>query len=154
MTDEPMELDDQDVQVSEQQADETKVIARQGDQSRPYCRTHFVLMRASTSGDVTRYKCPVPGCKAVEKKARPRSVIPNVPMECPHCAGKAESEKKKNAKPVYLEVDYDKSTASQLQMVCPTSGCGFSIKVARPDLATRAPRLRSRENAESDISAR
>lgn len=112
--------------------------SRQGDQHRPYCRTHNVLMTAYNSRDgVTRYRCPVPGCQATEKRAQPTSNILREPMFCPHCLARAIEAGTERQDQVYLEADYARSTFAILLMKCPTVGCHFSVKIPRPDIAAR-----------------
>lgn len=119
--------------------------ARQGDQHRPYCMKHHVLMSAYGSRDgVTRYSCPVPGCEATEKRPQPTSNIPREPHVCPHCAARAIEDKKPDAPPVYLESDWSRSTYAMIAMVCPTPGCRFSVRLPRPDISARERRMRSR----------
>ena len=117
-------------------------IHRQGDQVRPYCRRHNVLMRSvGTGGGVTRYKCPVPDCNEAEKRAQPRSVIPREPLECPKCRQR-RIEADQPVNPVYCEVDASRSTSGQLCMACPEMGCDFHTLIPRPDIAVRARRMR------------
>jgi hypothetical protein len=123
--------------------------ARQGDQHRPYCMRHNVLMSAYSSRDgVTRYRCPVPGCDATEKRAQPTSNIPREPHVCPHCAARAkeaaEDTDEAVAPPVYLESDWSRSTYAMIAMVCPTPGCRFSVRLPRPDISARSRRMRGR----------
>lgn len=121
---------------------------RQGDQHRPYCRRHNVLMIAyNSSGGATRYKCPVPGCDATEKRAQPTSNIPREPQMCPHCQARAAEEKTKAQTPVYLEADYARSTYAMLHMACPTPECRFFVKLPRPDIAARSRVQRARGEA-------
>lgn len=115
---------------------------RQGDQIRPYCRRHNVLMRAvGTGGGITRYKCPVPDCNEAEKRAQPRSVIPREPLECPKCRQRKLADDQP-ANPVYCEVDSHRSTSGQLCMACPEMDCDFHALIPRPDIAVRARRIR------------
>jgi hypothetical protein len=144
----PMALDggggDEKQNVGEaEQPKAVESVARQGDQYRPYCRVHNCLMGATNSnGKVTRYQCPVPGCKEAEKRTRPNTVVPNQPLECPQCRQRAIEEAaqkggkgKKEPKPVYCEVDRSRSRGGMLRMVCPTDGCSFAVDVPRPDIA-------------------
>ena len=118
--------------------------ARQGDQHRPYCLLHNVLMTAYSSRDgVTRYRCPVPDCTATEKRAQPTSNVPREPMQCPHCAARAREAGRDDAPPVHLQVDYARSTYAMLLMVCPQPECRFAVRVARPDIVARS-RLQAR----------
>lgn len=118
--------------------------ARQGDQHRPYCMRHVVLMSAYSSRDgVTRYRCPVPGCEATEKRAQPTSHIPREPHVCPHCAARSRDAGEKDPKPVYLESDWSHSTYAMLAMACPTAGCRFTLRMPRPDIAARSRKQRA-----------
>lgn len=122
-----------------QAATQEAAAPRQGDQHRPYCRRHNVLMIAyNSSGGATRYKCPVPGCDATEKRAQPTSNIPREPMVCPHCRGRAIEEGQKDPTPVYLEAEYGRSTFAILLMRCPTPDCHYAVKIPRPDIAARS----------------
>ena len=146
-----MSLDDGDEQqqpttppTTNQASSQEPAAPRQGDQHRPYCRTHNVLMTAYNSRDgVTRYRCPVPGCQATEKRPQPTSSIPREPMRCPHCAARAKEDGQEDGTPVYLEADYAHSTFAMLAMVCPTPGCRFRMRVSRPDIAARSRVQRS-----------
>jgi hypothetical protein len=131
------------------QPDQEPAAARQGDQHRPYCRVHNVLMRAAkTNGGVTSYACPVPNCKATEKRAQPTSNIPREPQACPNCKGRAEEARRQaeeegkprpaTAPPVYLEANYALSTYAMLVMACPVDECHFQVKIPRPDIAARS----------------
>lgn len=124
--------------ITNQEAPPDPAASRQGDQHRPYCRTHNVLMRAAkTTSGITSYACPVPNCKATEKRAQPTSNVPREPMHCPHCAERAREAGQEEAPPVYLEADYLRSTFAMLAMVCPAPECHFSVRVPRPDIAAR-----------------
>lgn len=118
----------------------------QGSQDRPYCRKHNVLMKAATTGaTVTRYKCPVPGCKEREKRARSRASVPSEPMVCPHCRQRAVASNDKKAKPVFCEVDFSHSRSGTIRMVCPVESCTFYVIIPRPDIAALSRRMRDRE---------
>lgn len=98
-------------------------VARQGDETRPFCGKHNCLMRAtSTKASVTHYGCPVPGCSSKEKRARKTQHIPAEPKACPD----VRCEKKAS----FLEVVPERSTPALLCMACPE--CGFSLKEPRP----------------------
>ena len=128
-----------------------KAASRQGDQHRPYCLLHNVLMVAyNSSGGATRYKCPVPECDATEKRAQPTSMIPRDPLFCPHCMARAIEAGQDKPQPVYLEADYARSTFAILLMKCPTAGCHFSIKIPRPDITARSRVQRSRTESISE----
>lgn len=155
MAKEPMKLDaDQELdQVATKRKQPVEELApappsvaestRQGDQVRPYCRRHNVLMRAvGTGGGITRYKCPVPDCNEAEKRAQPRSVIPREPLECPKCRQRKFADDQP-VNPVYCEVDSHRSTSGQLCMACPEMDCDFHALIPRPDIAVRARRMRA-----------
>jgi len=150
MAEKPLELDADVQQDNAQEANEPEDRKpRQGDQYRPYCRVHMCLMvsRSSSKG-VTRYNCPVPGCKQGEKRAWPTSMIPREPQECPLCRQRLSGENgRKKADPVYCVVDYQRSSFAMLELVCPTPGCHFHVRVPRPDVAARARRMRPRDDA-------
>ena len=130
------------VEVNEPAPPSVAESTRQGDQVRPYCRRHNVLMRAvGTGGGITRYKCPVPDCNEAEKRAQPRSVIPREPLECPKCRQRKFADDQP-VNPVYCEVDSHRSTSGQLCMACPEMDCDFHALIPRPDIAVRARRMR------------
>lgn len=107
----------------------------QGDEGRPYCERHNVLMVASGSRPaVTLYRCPVEGCDARAKRVRPQFKIPAQPQMCPQriCADA----------PAALEVVARLSTLAQLHMACPR--CGFSLKVPRPQFGPQLASQRRR----------
>lgn len=138
-----MNLDDDTVDISPSTTTQPEPLdhaaSRQGDQHRPYCRTHNVLMRAAkTASGITSYACPVPNCKATEKRAQPNSNIPREASWCPHCMAKAIAEEVAVPQPVYLEADYPRSTYAMLTMACPTRDCRFEMKIPRPDIAARS----------------
>lgn len=121
--------------------------SRQGDQHRPYCRRHHVLMKAyKTTGGITSYRCPVPECKETAKQAQPRSVIPRDPQECPKCRQRHIEADNAAAAPVYCEVAFSRSTSGTLMLVCPSAGCDFHVLVPRPDIAARSRRMRAQED--------
>lgn len=104
-------------------AAEPAPVARQGDESRPFCSKHNCLMRAtSTKSSITHYGCPVPSCSSKEKRARKAQHIPAEPKACPD----VRCQDKKS----FLEVDLSRSTPALLCMVCPE--CDFSMKEPRP----------------------
>jgi len=110
---------------------------------RPYCGKHNVLMQITgTKGDVRHYACPVPGCDAKAKQARPKDPIPKDPAVCPQVSCRDPKQ--------YLEVDAARSSSGQLAMVCP--GCGFTSRVPRPQIAFVNQAIQ-REAAE-DLGAR
>lgn len=155
MAKKPMNLDDETAAATptttSQDAPQEAAAPRQGDQHRPYCRRHNVLMVAyNSSGGATRYKCPVPGCDATEKRAQPTSNVPREPQICPHCRGRAIEDGQADPQPVYLEADYARSTFAMLLMVCPTEGCHYSMRIPRPDIVTRSRIQRQRSESISE----
>jgi hypothetical protein len=115
---------------------------QQGDDGRPYCPLHNVLMVAYSSKETTtHYKCPVAGCETTAKKARPTIHIPSQPIACP----------RQTCNSAPLEVDPKGSNLVQLQMTCPK--CGFQVGVPRPQFDAKA--YRRRQLAEDgDLAAR
>ena len=116
---------------------------RQGDEGRPFCERHNVLMVTYTSKpDVTHYRCPVEGCDARAKRIRPTIKIPATPLFCQQRTCKERG--------VALEVDPKFSTGAQLHMRCPN--CEFGLKVPRPQFATQL--ARQRREAVDDLAER
>ena len=67
---------------------------QQGDELRPYCARHNVLMTSyATRGPNTHYRCPVDGCEERAKRVRPALKVPAEPMLCRqrHCPGSTPS---------------------------------------------------------------
>jgi hypothetical protein len=123
---------------------------QQGDDSRPICSKHNCLMRAYSSKDLaTHYLCPVEGCKATAKRARPTVKVPAEPQYCPQrgCRGQGTGP------PVALEVNVRLSNVAQLHMQCPQ--CGFSLKAPRPQFDVAADKERRRRQLQAeDLAAR
>lgn len=118
------------------------VRGQQGDEGRPYCPRHNVLMRAIGSHpDHTRYKCPVPGCDEKAKRVRPTLKVPHQPQMCPQ----------RSCDEVAMVVTPALSNVAQFHMECPQ--CGFSLKVPRPTFAPQLDRQR-RIAAAEDLAAR
>lgn len=120
-------------------------VARQGDDGRPYCAKHNVLMRAyATKDKTTHYACPVKTCNERQKRVRKEFAVPTEPQICPdvRCHGQKRA----------LEVDPKLSKLSQLHMVCPK--CGFSSKVPRPQFKPILSRQRANAVANEDLAAR
>lgn len=94
----------------------------------PYCPTHLVRMRASsTQGSVTYYRCPVDGCDCTDKTAkRSKSrAIPTEPHRCPveACAGQPL---------VVRRINF-----AVVTMVCPK--CGREQQIPNPTINLRRP---------------
>jgi hypothetical protein len=119
--------------------------ARQGDDTKPYCPRHNVLLRATGSRELhTNYACPVQGCQTREKRIRPSLKVPSEPQMCPQRTCR-------DADGVALEVDERLSNLAHLHMSCPQ--CGFHLKMPRPQFdAAAAARERRRET--QDLSER
>lgn len=122
-----------------------QVRGRQGDEGKPYCGVHNVLMRAYASKpDATHYECPVDGCEEKGKRVRPQLKVPSSPSYCPQ----------RTCQRVALVVVPKLSTMAQLHMACPQ--CRFSLKQPRPqfDAAAQAAEARRRLAEREDLAER
>jgi hypothetical protein len=150
------DLPDSDAALSEAAHgdDEGPLVARgkQGDEGRPCCPRHNVLMVTYCSkSTTTHYKCPVDGCKETGKRTRPQSIVPREVQRCPvrSCAVANGGEA------AALERD-DRLSRGRLQiaMVCPR--CGFQLNQPRPDGPGLAAlrHSRARDLAAQDLGER
>jgi hypothetical protein len=119
---------------------------RQGDDGRPYCPTHNCLCKATSSHKTaTYYACPVPGCTTRAKRARPQIKMPAEPLACQSRSCQQGSGDGDAANKRFLEVNDKLSTVANLHMEC--GGCGFHVKVPRPQFAPDLERRRQRDLA-------
>lgn len=94
------------------------------------------------AGDKTQDATSGPGPAAAEPRLRQG----NAPL-CPYCSKK--DEKGKIVEPVVCQSQ--RSDAFFTRYYCPTEGCPYTEKVARPQIQQR---IRQQEASEQDYSAR
>ncbi len=108
------------------------VIGRVGDELRPYCSKHNVLMRATGSNDEsTNYACPAKDCDATSVRLRPTATPPRELTLCPQ-----RKSKKKQCKTPMVVKPTGQNSIIHLKMQCPE--CGYECRVPRPDINRRA----------------